>query len=310
MKLTTPPPPLLELAGVSRGFGTGPARIDILRDINLRVAEGEFVAVVGYSGSGKTTLLNLLAGLFAPETGFVRLRGLPAPGPGPDRAIVFQNYSLLPWLTVYGNIALAVDAVFPHWPAARRREHVERHIAVVNLTPARDQRPRELSGGMRQRVAVARALATDPAVLLLDEPLGALDALTRATLQDEISRLWQQDRKTVVLVTNDPDEGLYLADRIIPLGAGPTATLGPSFTVDLPRPRDRRALNHDPHFKRLRKDLLEWLLASGRTRAAQTLAPPPLPNVLPEDLTHLGPFDRLFCTRLPKRRPQPATALP
>lgn len=300
--MRAPSPPLLELSGVSRGFGAGTSRVEILHEIDLSIAEGEFVAIVGYSGSGKTTLLNLLAGLLPPDTGTVRLRGQPAPGPGPDRAVVFQNYSLLPWLTVYGNIALAVEAVFPAWPAARRREHVERHIAMVNLTPARDKRPRELSGGMRQRVAVARALATDPAVLLLDEPLGALDALTRATLQDEISRLWQQDRKTVVLITNDPDEGLYLADRIIPLAAGPGARLGPSFTVDLPRPRDRRALNRDPHFKRLRKDILDWLLDSGRDRAARTPEPPPLPDVLPEDLTHLGPFDRLFPGRGPKRR--------
>ncbi len=301
--------PLLELTGVSRGFGRGPQRAEILRDINLRIAEGEFVAIVGYSGAGKTTLLSLLAGLLTPDTGSVHLRGELAAGPGPDRAVVFQNYSLLPWLSVHGNIALGVDSVFPRWSAEKRRAHVERHIAMVNLTPARDKRPRQLSGGMRQRVAVARALAMNPSVLLLDEPLGALDALTRATLQDEISRLWQKDRKTVVLITNDPDEGLYLADRIIPLTAGPCATLGPSFTIDIPRPRDRKGLNHDPHFKRLRKEILDWLLDSGSRRDADAGALPPLPDVLPEDLEHIGPFDRLFPGRPARRRAElPVTA--
>jgi nitrate/nitrite transport system ATP-binding protein len=294
--------PLLELTSVSRGFGSGDKRTEILHDINLRIMEGEFVAIVGYSGAGKTTLLSLLAGLLTPDSGRVLLRGEPVTGPSPDRAVVFQNYSLLPWLTVHGNIALGVDAVFPDWPAARRREHIERHIAMVSLTPARDKRPRQLSGGMRQRVAVARALAMNPSVLLLDEPLGALDALTRATLQDEISRLWQQDRKTVVLITNDPDEGLYLADRIIPLSAGPRATLGPSFAIDIPRPRDRKALNHDPHFKRLRKQVLDWLLESGSRRATAAGPVPPLPDVLPEDLEHVGPFDRLFPGRRARHR--------
>ena len=304
----TLPPPLLELDGVSRGFGAGTGRAEILSNINLRITEGEFVAIVGYSGAGKTTLLSLLAGLIPADTGRVTFRGGPVTGPGPDRAVVFQNYSLLPWLTVYGNIALAVDAVFPDWSAEKRRAHVERHIAMVNLTPARDKRPRQLSGGMRQRVSVARALAMNPSVLLLDEPLGALDALTRATLQDEISRLWQEDRKTVVLITNDPDEGLYLADRIIPLSAGPRATLGPSFQIDIPRPRDRKGLNHDPHFKRLRKEVLDWLLDSGSRKAAGAAAIPPLPDVLPEDLSHVGPFDRLFPGRPALRRSTPAAA--
>src|SRR5436189_3323796 len=161
----------------------------------------------------------------------------------PDRGVVFQTYSLLPWMTVYENIYLAVNQVFPNWAPAKKQQHTEKYIAMVNLTPARDKRPSELSGGMRQRVSVARALAMDPQILLLDEPLSALDALTRATLQDEISRIWQQDKKTVVLITNDVDEGILLADRIIPLSAGPHATLGPSFAIDLPRPRDRKAIN-------------------------------------------------------------------
>ena len=177
---------LLELQNVTKGFG---GENPVLKDINLGISKGEFVAIVGFSGAGKTTLISLIAGLVRPDSGTVTLNGTEITGPGPDRGIVFQNYSLLPWLTVYENVALAVDQVFGDWDAAKRLEHVERHIKMVNLSPARDKKPSELSGGMRQRVSVARALAMDPEILLLDEPLGALDALTRATLQDEISRI-------------------------------------------------------------------------------------------------------------------------
>src|SRR5215467_4094165 len=228
--------------------------MEVLRDINLTVEKGEFVAIVGYSGSGKTTLISLIAGLLKPDAGSMTLNDLEITAPGPDRGIVFQNYSLLPWLSVFENIFLAVDQCFPNWTKAKKIEHTEKYIAMVNLTPARNKRPHELSGGMRQRVSVARALAMDPQILLLDEPLSALDALTRSTLQDEISRIWQEDKKTVVLITNDPDEGIYLADRVIPLTAGPNATLGPSFKVGIQRPRDRKAINHDPHFKKVRAD--------------------------------------------------------
>lgn len=155
--------------------------------------------------------------------------------------------------------------MFREWPEERRRERTEQYLAMVNLTAARDKRPSELSGGMRQRVALARALAMDPAVLLMDEPLSALDALTRATLQDEIERIWERDRKTVVLITNDVDEGILLADRIVPLSAGPRARLGPSISVDLPRPRDRKALNRDPRFKEIRREVIDYLLASARS---------------------------------------------
>ena len=217
----------LELKNVSKDFGGAP----VLKDINLSVEKGEFVAIVGFSGAGKTTLISLIAGLLKPSSGSLTLNDLEITEPGPDRGIVFQNYSLLPWLTVFENILLAVESVNPNWTADKRKEHVEKYIAMVNLTPARDKKPGELSGGMRQRVSVARALAMDPQILLLDEPLSALDALTRATLQDEISRIWSEDKKTVVMITNDPDEGIYLADRIIPLTAGPGATLGPSFQI-------------------------------------------------------------------------------
>src|ERR1041385_3211822 len=207
----------LELTNVSKSYGCSA----VLRDINLSIEKGEFVAIVGYSGAGKTTFISLLAGLIKADAGSITLNDLEITAPGPDRGIVFQNYSLLPWLTVYENIYIAVHQVFPNWADAKKQQHTEKFIAMVNLTPAREKRPAELSGGMRQRVSVARALAMDPQILLLDEPLGALDALTRATLQDEISRIWRENQKTVVMITNEPDEGIYLADRIIPLTAAP-----------------------------------------------------------------------------------------
>jgi nitrate/nitrite transport system ATP-binding protein len=258
----------LELRDVAKAFGSGRARLEVLRHIDLSVDRREFLAVVGYSGSGKTTLLSLIAGLVRPDSGTMTLDGRPVLEPGPDRGVVFQSYSLLPWLTVFENVALGVDEVFGSWSAPKRRAHVDRHIALVNLTAARDKRPAELSGGMRQRVAVARALALDPEVLLLDEPFGALDALTRATLQDELEALWERDQKTVVLVTNDVDEAVLLADRIVPLTIGPGATLGPAVEVALPRPRDRKAVNRDARFKEVRGRVIDYLLGPGRRRPA------------------------------------------
>ncbi len=274
----------LELQNVSKGYGIGVKRVEVLHDLNLKIAEGEFVAIVGYSGAGKTTLMSLIAGLQRPDTGSVTLRGEEVKEPSPDRAIVFQNYSLLPWLSVYENIALAVDEIFSGWPKEKRAEHIEKFIAMVNLTPARDKKPRELSGGMRQRVSVARALAMNPRILLLDEPLSALDALTRATLQDEIERIWESDRKTVVLITNDVDEGILLADRIIPLSAGPRATLGPEVKVDIERPRNRKELNHDPRFKEIRKEVIGYLLGTGGRAKSSFTRKLILPDIEPEDL--------------------------
>ncbi|HXF10311.1 MAG TPA: ABC transporter ATP-binding protein [Desulfuromonadaceae bacterium] len=271
----------LELKNVSKSFGSS----HVLKDINLSMEKGEFVAIVGFSGAGKTTLISLIAGLLKPDHGRLTLNDLEITEPGPDRGVVFQNYSLLPWLTVYENIFLAVDQVNPNWSADKKKEHCEKYIAMVNLTPARDKRPGELSGGMRQRVSVARALAMDPQILLLDEPLSALDALTRATLQDEISRIRAQDKKTVLLITNDPDEGILLADRIIPLSAGPAATLGPSITVDIDHPRDRKAINHDPRYKEIRLEIIDYLLNSKGERHATLTKKLVLPDIEPEDLS-------------------------
>jgi nitrate/nitrite transport system ATP-binding protein len=286
--------PFLELKNVCKSFGTS----SVLKDVNLTIEKGEFVAIVGFSGAGKTTLISLVAGLLKPTSGTATLNDLEITEPGPDRGIVFQNYSLLPWLTVHENIMLAVDQCFPNHSSAKKQEHVEKYIAMVNLTPARDKRPSELSGGMRQRVSVARALAMDPQILLLDEPLSALDALTRATLQDEISRIREETHKTVVLITNDPDEAIYLADRIIPLTAGPNATLGPSFTVEIPRPRDRKAINHDPHFKELRREIVDFMLNSKGHHATVTRKLV-LPDIEPEDL---NVATSLFRRRRPRRK--------
>lgn len=286
--------PLLELRGISKGYAGQP----VLEGIDLAVEPGEFVAIVGYSGSGKTTLINMIAGLVKPDAGEVNFNGKPVTGPGPERGVVFQNYSLLPWMSVYENILLAVDQVFGSWTAARKREQVEKYIGMVNLATARDKRPGELSGGMRQRVSVARALATEPGVLLLDEPLGALDALTRSALQEEILRIWEADHRTVLLITNDTDEGILMADRIIPLGAGPGAALGPAVPVDLPRPRDRRAVNHDARFKEIRGAVIGWLLGAGSRQKAKVSMKLRLPDILPEDLDKPRP---LFGAR-PRRR--------
>ena len=283
----------LELKSVSKSYGAKGARTEVLRDINLKMDKGEFVAIVGYSGAGKTTLISMIAGLIKPNSGTITLNDLEVTEPGPDRGVVFQNYSLLPWLNVYENIYLAVDQVFPNWTPARKQQHTDKYIALVNLSPAREKRPGELSGGMRQRVSVARALAMDPQILLLDEPLSALDALTRATLQDEIGRIWQQDKKTVVLITNDVDEGILLADRILPLSAGPIATLGKEIVVNIPRPRDRKAINHHPRYQEIRREIVEYLAgAGGRPRMAVTRKLL-LPEIEPEDIsTPRGMFAR------------------
>jgi nitrate/nitrite transport system ATP-binding protein len=272
--------PFLELTNVNKAY----ANRSVLQNVNLTIEQGEFVAIVGYSGSGKTTLISLIAGLLKPDQGTIKLNDLEITAPGPDRGVVFQNYSLLPWLNVTENVALAVDQVFPNHAPEKRREIVARAIAMVNLTPHVTKVPRQLSGGQRQRVSVARALAMDPQILLLDEPLSALDALTRATLQDEIERIWEADKKTVVLITNDVDEALLLADRIIPLTPGPGATLGESVAVTLARPRERKALNHDPEFKRLRALVTNQLLSYGAKRRSTITKKLTLPDILPEDL--------------------------
>lgn len=293
--------PLIEIKGASKGFGLPGNRTEVLKNINLSVEEGEFVVIVGYSGSGKTTLINLISGLVKPDTGTAMISGEIITGPGPDRGLVFQNYSLLPWLTVEENIALAVDEVFKDWTKEQRKAHVAKYIAMVKLTPAAHKLPKELSGGMRQRVSVARTLAMQPKVLLMDEPLSALDALTRAQLQDEIADIWLNNKTTVIWITNDPDEALLVADRVIPLLPTSPATLGESITVNIPRPRDRKAINHEPEFKRLRAHLITTLLDSKGKNKVKSSVKLSLPDILPEDLNNPNSIEYLN-RRGPKRR--------
>lgn len=276
--------PLIELSGVSKSYGDSslqtPSDI-VLKDINLQVMEGEFVAIVGFSGAGKTTLISLLAGLIKADRGGVIYQGKEIDGPGPERGVVFQSYSLMPWLSVEGNISLAVDHVARALSRRDRRARVAHYIDMVGLTHAKDRKPAELSGGMRQRVALARALAMQPEVLLLDEPLSALDALTRARLQDELVAISQKEKKTIILITNDVDEALLLADRIIALTPAPAARLGKVFKVDIPQPRDRAAMNHNEQFIALRAELTRHLLALSRTRSQHQTNDRQAPNVVP-----------------------------
>ncbi len=252
---------ILSFKNASKSFGEGTARTDVLKGIDLNVQEGEFLVILGFSGTGKTTLINLMAGLDIPTGGEVTFKGTPIKGPGPERGVIFQNYSLMPWLTVSGNVGLAVDTVFPGLKKAEKAEKVAHYVQMVGLSHATTRRPAELSGGMRQRVNVARALSMNPEVLLLDEPLSALDALTRANLADEIEHIWEADKKTCVLITNDVDEAIILADRIIALN--PDGTLGQEFRVSIPRPRERAAMNNDETFKRLRADVTKYLMDVG-----------------------------------------------
>lgn len=280
--------PVLEALRVSKAFGPRNQRTEVLDDVSLTVGEGEFVAIVGFSGSGKSTLVNLLAGLLRADSGHVLFGGKRNPEAGPERGLVFQNYSLLPWLSVFENVQLAVDQVFADQSKQDRHARVLQYVEKVGLTPALSKKPSELSGGMRQRVALARTLAMRPSLLLLDEPLGALDALTRASLQDEIARIWEMDRTTVVLVTNDVDEALLLADRIVTLTKGPRATLGREFKVTFERPRLRQTLHHDAAFKALRNEVLVYLnelrmTALSEKSSGQALQPPAL---VPADLRY------------------------
>jgi nitrate/nitrite transport system ATP-binding protein len=262
----------VELNNVSKAPEEASNPTWVLRNINLQVAEGEFVAIIGFSAAGKTTLISMIAGLISPDEGTIRVGDKPVTRPGPDRGLLFKN-SLLPWLTAYQNIFVAVEHVFPQWSAGAKRQRTEHYVNLINLGSDQHKRPAELSGGMRQRVSLARALAMDPEVLLLHEPLSALDALTRVSLQDEFERIWERDQKTVVLITDDIDEAIRLADRIIPLSAGPNATLGPQFSIGLDRPRDRKLLKRDVRFKKMKNELIEYLICSHGRRepiAAQT----------------------------------------
>ncbi|WP_420402031.1 ABC transporter ATP-binding protein [Flagellimonas sp.] len=272
----------LELKNVNKTYGEGKNATAVLTDINLTIEEGEFVAIVGFTGSGKTTLVNLINGLLKPTSGQVLFKGAPVMDTSHERGVIFQNYSLLPWLSVGQNVAMAVKEAFPNEKKEFIKERVARYVEMVNLSPAINKRPKELSGGMRQRVAVARALAMNPEMIIMDEPLGALDALTRGNLQDEILKIWSKDKRTALLITNDVDEGIYMADRIIPLRPGPKATLGPEFKINIDRPRDKTELNDNPIYKKTRNAIIEYLMGIGEERKATAKEIYELPELAPK----------------------------
>jgi nitrate/nitrite transport system ATP-binding protein len=256
--------PMLQISGVGMTFATRRGPFVALRDIDLRVQRGEFVALIGHSGCGKSTLLNLVAGLTAPTAGTMLIDDRELKGPGPDRGVVFQNHSLLPWLSCAGNVHLAVERVFgAREGKARLRERVLAALDLVGLSAARDKLPGEISGGMKQRVGIARALAMEPKMLLMDEPFGALDALTRARLQDELMKIVQATGSTVMMVTHDVDEAVLLSDRIVMMTNGPAATIGEVLAVPLPpvrtQPRARLEMAHDAGYLGAREAVLEFL---------------------------------------------------
>lgn len=250
----------IEIQGVEQTFKTAKGSFQALRDINLSVARGEFVALIGHSGCGKSTLLNLIAGLTRPTQGTLLCANREIAGPGPERAVVFQNHSLLPWLTCFENVYLGVERVFaPTENKALLKARTDAALALVGLTPAAQKRPGEISGGMKQRVGIARALAMEPKVLLMDEPFGALDALTRARLQDELLAIVHKTRSTVVMVTHDVDEAVLLSDRIVMMTNGPSATIGEILSVKLQRPRNRVELAEDRAYVHYRKAVIDFL---------------------------------------------------
>ncbi|GKS97633.1 MULTISPECIES: ABC transporter ATP-binding protein [unclassified Acidovorax] len=254
------PAKFIEVQGVAQTFKTAKGLFPALRDIDLSIAKGEFVALIGHSGCGKSTLLNLIAGLTVPTAGALLCANKEIKGPGPERAVVFQNHSLLPWLTCEGNVHLAVERVFgKREPKAQLKARTEAALAMVGLTHAAQKRPGEISGGMKQRVGIARALSMEPQVLLMDEPFGALDALTRAKLQDELLEIVARTQSTVVMVTHDVDEAVLLSDKIVMMTNGPAATIGEVLAVDIPRPRNRVALAEDPRYLRSRKAVIDFL---------------------------------------------------
>ena len=250
----------LQLSEVSIDFPTPKGAFRALDRVSLNIARGEFVTLIGHSGCGKSTVLNIVAGLHQATEGGVLLEEREVNAPGPERAVVFQNHSLLPWLTAYQNVELAVKRVFKgRRSKAEMKDWIHHNLSLVNMEHALDKRPDEISGGMKQRVGIARALAMEPKVLLMDEPFGALDALTRAHLQDSLMAIHASLGNTVIMITHDVDEAVLLSDRIVMMTNGPLATIGEVLSVDLPRPRDRLQLAHDPQYHALRSQVLEFL---------------------------------------------------
>lgn len=251
--------PFLVIEGVSKVYPTPNGPYTVLDGVNLTVHEGEFICLIGHSGCGKSTLLDMVSGFRQPTDGEVRLQTQRITKPGPDRMVVFQNYSLLPWMTAFENIYLGIDSVWPEKPKAEKVTMVEEHLALVGLTEAANKKPKELSGGMKQRVCIARALALRPKMLILDEPFGALDPITREELQEELLKIWSDHQVTVLMITHDIDEALFLADRLVMMSNGPAAKIGEVLNIPFSRPRNRTRIMEDPEYYELRNNALDFL---------------------------------------------------
>ncbi len=249
----------LEFDSVSKVYPTAKGSYTVLEDVNLTIKEGEFICVIGHSGCGKSTLLSMVSGLNKPSTGEIRLKNQRITQPGPDRMVIFQNYSLLPWKTAYENIYLAVEQVYKHKSRQEKKEIVLEHLELVGLTEAANKKPAQLSGGMKQRVAIARALATRPEVLIMDEPFGALDPITREEMQEELLKIWRDHRATVLMITHDIDEALFLSDRLVMMTNGPAANIGEILEIPFARPRDRLRMMENPQYYELRNYALDFL---------------------------------------------------
>ena len=263
---TSQPDAFLVVDNLSKVYPTKSGDYTVLENVNLAVSEGEFVCVIGHSGCGKSTLLDMVSGFRQPSSGEVRLQGKRITEPGPDRMVVFQNYSLLPWKTAFENVYLAVNSVYPDQPKKDKEDIVHKHLAMVGLEEAANKKPGQLSGGMKQRVSIARALAICPQVLILDEPFGALDAITKEELQEELLQIWTEHRVTVLMITHDIDEALFLADRVVMMTNGPAAQIGEILEIPFSRPRIRTQIMEDPHYYTLRNQALDFLFSRFATQ--------------------------------------------
>jgi nitrate/nitrite transport system ATP-binding protein len=267
----------LEIEQVSKHFAeaNGSGSLCVFKDVHFHIEKGEFLTMVGHSGCGKSTLLNIIAGFEAPTQGGIVLDGKEIAGPGLDRMVVFQNFSLMPWMTAYENIRVSVRAAYPKWQRQQVEEYVQQYIDMVGLTGAELKKPAALSGGMRQRVGLARAFAVKPKVLLLDEPFAQIDALTRGTIQEELIRMWTANKNTVFMVTHDVDEAILLSDRIALMTNGPEARLAEIIEVNIPRPRSRQTIVENPEYGRIRKEIIHFLVercGKGHTNGNQAIS--------------------------------------
>ncbi len=278
----------VEVENLSKRFGSGANQLTVFEQANFGIEKGEYVCIIGHSGCGKSTIMNILAGLDTATDGFVYMEAKEVKGPALERGVVFQNYSLMPWMSALRNIQFAVRARWPGWSSEQIRAHCYKYLEMVGLTGGAELRkPSELSGGMRQRVSIARAFAIEPKLLLLDEPFGALDALTRGNIQEELVKIWSETHQTVFMITHDVDEAILLADRILLMTNGPYARIAEAVRVDIERPRERASIIHDPGYYRIRNHLVDFLVARSKGLAGG-------PDSAPPDTADEGGYSRPF----------------